>query len=107
MTETQLQSVVLELLDVLGWRALHVRAARTKAGWRTPLQGPTAAGFPDVLAVRGNRIVAAELKSARGVVSGEQQQWLDDLDRAGAETYVWRPQDWAMGAIEHALRPTP
>jgi hypothetical protein len=106
MSESELQDVVLELLDVLGWRAVHVRPARTNAGWRTPLQGPTACGFPDVLAVCRDRMIAAELKSARGALTVDQKRWLDDLGRAGAEVYVWRPSDWTSGAIERTLRGT-
>lgn len=104
MTETELQSVVLELLDILGWRAMHVRPARTARGWRTPLQGPTAVGFPDILAVRRGRVIAVELKSERGVPSADQKLWLEDLAKAGIETFVWRPGDWTSGTIEAVLR---
>jgi hypothetical protein len=104
MTEAELQAAVLELLDLLGWRAVHVRPARTAHGWRTPLQGPTAVGFPDILAVRRDRVLGAELKSARGALTAEQERWLDDLSHAGVECHVWRPTDWTDGAIEAVLR---
>jgi hypothetical protein len=107
MTEAELQSVVLELLDLLGWRAMHTRPAQTRHGWRTPLQGATASGFPDVLAVRGARVLAAELKSARGALSADQRLWLDDLARAGVESHVWRPSDWTSGLVEAVLRGHP
>lgn len=105
MTETELLQVVLETAALFGWRTLHLRPARTAAGWRTAVSGD-GAGFPDVLAVRGNRIIAAELKSHRGQLSAEQQVWLDALSTV-AETYVWRPEQWTDGTIEAVLRGAP
>lgn len=51
------------------------------------------AAFPDLVLVR-DRIIAAELKrSAREKPTDEQQAWLDAFAAAGAESYVWRPDD--------------
>jgi len=44
--------------------------------------------------VRGTRIIAAELKSAKGVVSEAQADVLAALHLAGVETCIWRPSDW-------------
>jgi hypothetical protein len=104
MTENDLTAAVLELLDLFGWRAVHARPARTAHGWRTPLQGPTAAGFPDIFAVKGNRILAAELKVGRNRVTPEQAGWLKVLALAGAEAYEWRDTDWTDGTIEAVIR---
>lgn len=103
MTEAELTSVVLELLDVLGWRAMHIRPARTAAGWRTPLQGPTAIGFADIIAVKGDRTVIAELKVKRNEVTVDQQAWLDAFELAGHEVHVWRDVDWLDGTIGRQL----
>lgn len=62
-------------------------------GWRTAVAGD-GAGFPDLLAVRGERIVAAELKADRGRVTPAQTPWLAVLAAAGVAVYVWRPADY-------------
>jgi hypothetical protein len=106
MTEAELTAAVLELLDVLGWRAMHTRAARTSHGWSTPVQGPTAQGWPDIVAVRGDRIVFAELKARRGKLFAAQEEWIAALSAVG-ETYVWRPDSWLDGTIEAVLKDRP
>jgi hypothetical protein len=35
-----------------------------------------------------------ELKTDRGRVRPEQHWWIDVLEGAGQEVYVWRPSDW-------------
>ena len=40
----------------------------------------------------------------KGVVTDEQWIWLNALRLAGAETYVWKPQDWQDGTVLEALR---
>lgn len=103
MTEADLTAAVLQLLDLLGWRAMHARPARTAHGWRTPLQGPTAKGFPDIIAVKAERLLVAELKVGRNTTADDQVDWLDAFEAVGAEVYVWRDTDWAAGNIEAAL----
>jgi hypothetical protein len=102
MTEADLLRGVLDLCRVLGWRTLHVRPARTAHGWRTAVQGD-GAGFPDVLALRGDCIVAAELKADRGNLTDEQRDWLAAFAASGADVHVWRPVDYP-DAIAAVLR---
>lgn len=91
VTEQAFQATVLELARLTGWRCYH-----TWASLRSP------AGFPDLVMVRGERLVFAELKSARGKLSEAQSGWLEALRSTGAEVYLWRPEDWS--AIEDTLR---
>lgn len=104
--ESGFQAAVIDLAQLRGWLVHHARPARTNDGWRTPISGN--AGFPDLVLARSGRLVVAELKSARGVVSSFQQSWLDCLgavSRASAgvaEVHVWRPADW--DEIERTLR---
>ena len=86
--------------NVLGWRWCHFRAARTAQGWRTPLSGD--AGFPDIVAVCGRRLLFAELKADRGAVRSQQRGWLDALEVVGQEVHLWRPRDW--DAITETLK---
>ena len=50
------------------------------------------AGFPDVCAVKGTRVVFIEFKSAKGKVRDMQAKWLDELAGATREVYLVRPQ---------------
>ena len=91
-TEAEFQRWVTELAEVLGWTHVHFRPAMTSKGYRTPVSGPLGKGWPDLVLVR-ERIIFAELKSEKGKVSLEQDFVLEELRRAGAEVYVWRPSD--------------
>jgi hypothetical protein len=93
--ERDLQAQIIELAEEwLGWEVVHFRQARTVKGWRTPVTGKLGKGWPDLILVRGPRIIAAELKSSKGKVTDEQSHVLAVLGLAGVETYVWRPSDW-------------
>ena len=81
-----------------GWRVHAERPARTSKGWRTPVQGDP--GFFDLVLARRGRVIFAELKSARGKLSAEQEAWLAELS-GGPERYTWRPADFP--AIEATL----
>ena len=73
------------------WKAYHSYFSdRSEAGW------------PDLVMVR-ERVVYAELKAMKGVVSARQQEWYDALIAAGAEAYIWRPCCWNSGEIERVL----
>ena len=94
MTEKDFQQQVTELLSLLGWRWCHFRTAIGYHGrYQTPLDGYP--GWPDLVAVKGRRLLFIELKSAKGKVTQGQQEWLDALQTAGQEVYVWRPDDFA------------
>jgi hypothetical protein len=85
MSEEQLQSAVVDLARVQGWRRFHDYDSRRNT-----------AGFPDLVLVRPPRLIFAELKTQRGVVEPEQAEWITDLLACpGPEVYVWRPADWS------------
>ena len=95
MTEAELQKAVIELAQTFKWRVYHTHDSRRSQ-----------AGFPDLCMVR-EAIIFAELKSEKGKIRPEQQEWIDALWNASGtstEVYVWRPADWLSGAIEMALR---
>lgn len=102
MTERDLQDWVVSAAHLLGWRAYHARAARTKDGWRTA-GSYDSQGFPDLCLVR-DRIVFAELKVGYRKATPEQTGWLEALRTAGAEAFLWTDADWREGRIEEALR---
>lgn len=95
ITEAQLQGTVEQMATVLGWRWYH-----TYRSDRSPK------GFPDLVMIHPGqtRTIWAELKSERGRLTREQRAWINDLDTAGAEVYVWRPVDLIEGRILATLQ---
>ncbi len=70
------------LAPMLGWRLCY-HTLRSKG---------SQSGFPDRVLVR-ERVIFAELKREKGIVSANQTEWLNGLALAGAEVYLWRPSD--------------
>lgn len=93
LSEKQLQQAVIDLARLLGFAVYHTHDSRRSVS-----------GYPDLTLAKGRRLIFAELKTAKGRVKPLQQEWLDRLQRTGAEAYVWRPADWSFGAIERVLR---
>lgn len=104
MTEAQLQAAVLELCSRLGYAVAHFGPAMTGAGNWITAGTSGATGFPDLVICGRGRLLFAELKSAKGKPAERQLMWLDRLRKAGCETHVWRPADWADGTIEMTLK---
>lgn len=93
MREADFQQSVIEAAYLYGWLVFHPRPAQTGGRWSTPYTGH--AGFPDlVLAHPEKGVLFVELKNERGRTTPGQRQWLNVLEDAGSETYLWRPQDW-------------
>ena len=82
ITEKQFSQQVVDLASLLGWVAYRT--------W-TSIHSPK--GFPDLVLVR-ERVVFVELKNDVGKVWPTQEAWLERLRSAGAEVYLWRPQDF-------------
>ena len=62
------------------------------------------AGFPDLVLVRGDRVVFAELKVGRNKRTQQQEVWATALNAVGGncEYYCWSPED--MGDVMYILR---
>lgn len=89
MTEKQWQAIVVELLQRHGWRVFHPWTAIHSA-----------AGYPDLTAVRDGRLLFIECKTAKGRVSKAQVEWLTALDGVKvADAFVCRPAD-DLGELE-------
>ena len=91
MSEAELQNNVIDLAHILGWKIVHFRPAMTLRGWRTPVSAD-GKGFKDLVLVR-ERVIWAECKTERGVITSEQQNWHSWLIAAKQEAYIWRPKD--------------
>jgi hypothetical protein len=59
-------------------------------------------GFPDLVLVKGGRLIFAELKGKGGKYSAAQNRWLQLLAATPAEVYRWTAADW--DEIESVLR---
>lgn len=124
MTEAQLLDGILGtprnpgLALALGWLGYHTHRSQ-----HSP------AGFPDLVLVKGGRLIFAELKrqAASAKPTEEQRRWLAELGRVsdvgaalasyapdyvdgitgGAPlvgAYLWRPRDLLDGIVEAVLR---
>lgn len=95
-TEAEFSAAVIELARAFGWRCATFRPARVMRGGKETYETPVGAdgkGFPDILAVR-DRIIAIELKSAKGKLRPDQVRWQQAIVGAGGEWYCWKPADW-------------
>ena len=92
VTEAQFLAQVIQVARLFHWRAYHPALSKwSERGW------------PDLALCRPPRLLLVELKTERGKITPQQQEWLDDLARCpGVESFVWRPQDFE--AIVEILR---
>jgi hypothetical protein len=104
--EKEFQLQVIEYAQARRWRVAHFRAVRVqRSSGECYYETPVAAdgkGFPDLIIVRGDRLLAAELKVPGNDTSEEQDRWLAAFRGAGVPTFVWYPEHWP--AIEEVLK---
>jgi hypothetical protein len=112
MAESTLTSAVLRAFKHAGWLTMHMHSSR-HAHYLASTKG-----FPDILALRGNRLVIAELKgrNAEGYVGTPEPRqrvwlkaWQDFAESArpffaassgGVEVYVWGPDNLSNGDVD-------
>ncbi len=116
MSERDFRSQVISMAEALEWKVYHhdtqlpgrIYDVKGKLIRTRDMRGM---GWPDLVMVRAReaeepRIIFAELKSEKGRMSLEQQEWLELLGKlqgwAKASVYLWRPAD--IDAAEQALR---
>lgn len=88
MPEKQLQDHCERALVQAGWTHYHAFDSRRSDP-----------GFPDIVAVRGRRLIWRELKAMGGRLSTDQKRWKLALETAGQDYGVWRPDQWGRGEI--------
>lgn len=89
ISERDWQTHVLKIADLKGWKYYHPPDNR-------PVNGriqKVVSGYPDLCLIKGSRMIFAELKREKGIVSPEQQEWIAAIKGCGIEVYVWRPSD--------------
>lgn len=82
LSEADYQGRITDYATIMGWRWWHDNDSRRNT-----------AGLPDLLLVRRDRLVFAEIKGPKGKASPEQKTWLAALGGA-VEAYLWFPKDW-------------
>jgi len=83
MTERELSNNIVKEAKELGWMVY-----RTWNSMHSP------AGFPDLIMIRHTRLLAWELKSAKGKMRPLQQEWIDALSQVhGVEAKIVRPDN--------------
>lgn len=90
-SEAAFQASVTDYATMTGWWWWHDQDSRRNQE-----------GFPDLLLMRGTRLVVAELKREGGKPTPVQVDVLGRFARCGAEVYLWRPSDWPD--VEAVLR---
>ena len=93
MSEKDLLAKVRTLARLLGWTTYH-----------THRSDHSEAGFPDLVMVKGSRLLFVELKSEKGRTSPAQEDWWRKLRLAGQEYQLWRCHHWLDGTIDEELR---
>jgi len=85
MSEDELLQAITEAATFLGWRWHHVRRSDLALQ-----QGHS--GYPDLTLAKEGRLVFLELKSMIGVVTADQEAWLEELSGTeGVNVLVVRP----------------
>lgn len=95
--EIEVDAYILKLPNEAAWQRTVVEAAK-RLGWQhyhTVYSIGTEAGYPDLTLFHPvHGVLWIELKTAKGVVSQAQQDWIATIRDAGQRVYVFRPSDW-------------
>lgn len=85
VTERDLREQVRELCELYGWLIYF--------SWSS-IHSPR--GFPDLVLAHPEkkRVIYAELKSEKGKLTPQQEEWIAALGDCGQEVYVWRPENF-------------
>lgn len=94
MTEAELLQAVRDLAHYRRWLTYHT--------YRSTRSNP---GFPDLVMVRADRIVFAELKALNGRMTVAQRQWREALLAldGNVEYHLWTPREWGGGEVDAVL----
>lgn len=99
--ELDCEQTILDAAKIAGWRRHGERAAFSRGKFSTPIKGE--AGWPDLMLVKLDVLLAVELKREPNTVDDEQWVWLRALDRVPGVValVVWVPE--GMDAFNAAL----
>lgn len=92
MNERQFQGAVIDLCKLYGIAWYHTYDSRNSV-----------AGWPDLALCGAGGFMLRELKTERGELTSDQDEWGFRLRNAGVNWDVWRPADLRSGRIEREL----
>ena len=93
ITEKKVQQTCERWLTHFGWRWTHTSDSRKTRGHR---------GVPDIMAVKEGRLLFVECKRSGGRFGKGQQEWMGELQIAGAVCLVVRPE--SLGTFIETLK---
>ena len=100
VSEKAFQTAVIDLARSAGWLVGHLHDSRRQVAPGKFVGDRDAAGLPDLILVKGARLLLVELKAEKGRLRPAQQQWIKALqavesDAAGrVMVREWRPSQW-------------
>jgi hypothetical protein len=94
ITEAEFQKQVTRIAEDFGWEWMHI--GRTGKHVPNGAKGTLGPGWPDLLMVRGDQLLVAELKTDRAPTPTVAQQHVLMVLGNVARTYVWRPSQLAL-----------
>ena len=104
--EKQIQRAVFQHIKARGASRMFAFHP-ANGGYRKPVEAAilkglgVVAGTPDIIAIRGGRTYALELKAPDGKLSNSQEAAIADLERAGATVAVAIGLDMALATLEN------
>ncbi len=84
ISEKEFQALVIQMAKDFGWKMIY----------HTHNSRKSAAGFPDLILIRGDLMLAAELKVGANTPTPAQEDWLLAFERVRrVESRLWYPKD--------------
>ena len=92
LSEKDFMDSVVAVAKGRGWLVYHTHDSRRSEP-----------GFPDLVMLRGKRMIVAELKVGKNTLTLEQEEWMKAFEAAGvSECNEWYPANW--GEIMEVLK---
>lgn len=102
MTEAEFQDWVIQYAEVKGWDVASFFRCKVGKRWMTPARGNIGRGWVDLVLIRKDEAIFAELKTNSKYPEPHQRDVHDKLRIAGFRVEVWKPRDREV--IEKVLR---
>ena len=103
-TEDEEQIVVVHYLEMKGYPFSHIPNSTFTKSWKVKMRNKMLGvrpGLPDLFCIIKNKPVWIEMKRKKGgVLSKYQEQWVEDLSKAGMRVWVCRGADEAIEQIK-------
>ena len=102
MNEQQLQHFIRETALTGGWKYNHFSDSRKDVGGGKMVGDPDAEGFPDLILIKDEQLLAWELKSEKGKLTDAQNDWLfafENVQKVRSDVVRPRDQDYVLKTL--------